>query len=141
MADLNTALAVAAEAHAGQFDRAGKPYVLHPLRLMWEMETETEMIVALLHDVVEDNEAWTLERLTAVGFSQEVVTAVDALSRRSDESYETFIERIRPNPLAVRVKLADLRDNMNPLRLEKLTERDLERLVKYHQAWQVLNGR
>jgi (p)ppGpp synthase/HD superfamily hydrolase len=99
------------------------------------------MIVALLHDVVEDNEAWTLERLTAVGFSQEVVTAVDALSRRSDESYEAFIERIRPNPLAVRVKLADLRDNMNPLRLEKLTERDLERLVKYHQAWQVLNGR
>ena len=83
MADLNTALAVAAEAHAGQFDKAGKPYILHPLRLMWQMETETEMIVALLHDVVEDNEAWTLERLTAVGFSVEVVTAVDALSRRS----------------------------------------------------------
>lgn len=140
MSDLNKALAVAAEAHAGQTDKAGKPYILHPLRLMWQMETETEMMVALLHDVVEDSD-WTLERLTAAGFSPEVVTAVAALSRQPNESYEAFIERLRPNPLAVKVKLADLRDNMNPLRLEKLTERDLERLAKYHQAWRVLNGR
>lgn len=138
MSDLDKALSIAIEAHAGQQDKAGLPYILHPLRLMMAMESEAEMITAVLHDVVEDSR-WSLDDLRAAGFSEEVVTAVAAVSRRDDETYDEFIERLRPNPLAVKVKLADLVDNMNVRRLQTITPKDLERLEKYHRAWQHLS--
>jgi (p)ppGpp synthase/HD superfamily hydrolase len=140
MSNLDTALSIAIQAHAGQQDKAGQPYILHPLRLMFQMETEEEMITAVLHDVVEDS-PWTLDDLRQAGFSQAVVTAVAAVSRQPDESYEAFIERLLPNPLAAKVKRADLADNMDVRRLRTMTAKDRERIEKYHRAWQVLAQR
>ncbi|NEP84083.1 MAG: GTP pyrophosphokinase [Okeania sp. SIO3B3] len=132
---LDKAILIAAQAHLGQTDRADAPYILHPLRVMFHLESETEMTIAILHDVVEDNPAWTLDRLCAEGFSEEVVAAVDCLTRREDESYDAYIDRIGANPLARRVKLADLHDNMNIKRLPAMTEKNLHKIARYHQAW------
>ncbi len=134
MATLEKAILIAGHAHQGQKDKAGAPYILHPLRMMQQMETETEQVVAVLHDVVEDT-TWTLEGLRGEGFSEEVIAAVDCLTRRTDESYEAFIERARDNPIARRVKLADLADNMDIRRIGTLTDKDMARLKRYHQAW------
>ena len=139
MSNLDTALAIAIQAHAGQVDKAGQPYILHPLRLMFQMETEEEMITAVLHDVVEDSNV-TLDALRQAGFSEEVVTAVAAVSRQDDETYEEFIRRLRPNALAAKVKLADLTDNMDARRLKTITPKDLARIEKYHHAWIALTS-
>lgn len=139
MSNLDTALSIAIQAHAGQKDKAGQPYILHPLRMMFHMDTEEEKITAVLHDVVEDT-PWTLDDLRAAGFRDTVVTAIAAVSRHETESYEAFIKRLKPNPLAVRVKLADLNDNMDVRRLETITPKDLERLEKYHRAWKLLTA-
>ena len=97
------------------------------------------MMAAVLHDVVEDTE-WTLERLREAGFSDEVLEAVDCLTHREGESYQQFVERVRTNPIARQIKIADLEDNMNVRRINQLGPRDLERLEKYHRAWRVLTG-
>jgi len=138
MATLERAVAIAAEAHAGQRDKAGAAYLLHPLRLMTQMASEAAMIAAVLHDVVEDS-AWTLERLRMEGFSEEILTAVDCLTGRDGETYEAFIERVKPNTIARQVKLADLADNMNLRRMAAITPKDLARLEQYHRAWLTLN--
>lgn len=135
MATLEKAIAIAAKVHEGQKDKAGATYILHPLRLMMKMSSETARIAAVLHDVVEDGSGWTRERLKAEGFSDEIVSAVDGVTRRNDESYEEFIDRLAGNALAREVKLADLEDNMNILRLDELTPKNLERLARYHRAW------
>jgi (p)ppGpp synthase/HD superfamily hydrolase len=137
MSTLEKAIHIAVQAHAGQTDKAGSPYILHPLRLMLEMRSETEMIAAVLHDVVEDSE-WTLDTLRAEGFSEEILSAADCLTRRQGESYTAFIERIKENAIARRVKLADLEDNMDITRISILTEKDVKRLKKYHHAWKKL---
>lgn len=134
---LEKAIALAVEAHQEQRDKAGQPYILHPLRMMLRMETPAEKIAAVLHDVVEDT-AWTLNTLRDQGFPEEIVEAVDGLTRRKDESYDAFITRAAGNPLARRVKLADLEDNMDLRRLGDLTAKDLERLVRYKRAWTYL---
>jgi (p)ppGpp synthase/HD superfamily hydrolase len=95
------------------------------------------MMAAVLHDVVEDTE-WTLERLRAEGVPEAVLEAVECLTRRKDESYEEFIARVRKNRIAHEVKIADLEDNMNILRLSEVGRTDMERLEKYHRAWCVL---
>ena len=133
MATLERAIALAAEAHAGQVDKAGAPYILHPLRLLLAVDTPEERIVAVLHDVVEDT-PWTLEALRAEGFTQEVVDAVEALTKRAGESYEAFIDRVAANPLARRVKRADLTDNLDLRRLPVLTDADLARIARYQAA-------
>ncbi|MBK6324500.1 MAG: HD domain-containing protein [Chloroflexi bacterium] len=139
MSNLDTALAIAIQAHAGQVDKAGQPYILHPLRLMFQMATEEEMITAVLHDVVEDSDV-TLDALRQAGFSEKVITAVAAVSRQDDETYEEFIRRLRPNALAAKVKLADLTDNMDARRLKTITPKDLARIEKYHHAWIALTS-
>lgn len=139
MATLEAAITLAANAHRGSTERNGQPYILHPLRVMLGMETEEEMIVAVLHDVIEDTEV-SLEALVKAGFSSAIVAAVDALSRRKDETYESFIERVSRNPLAVRIKLSDLRDNMDIRRIPDLEDKDLQRLHRYHHAWKRLTG-
>ncbi len=136
---LEEAIALAVEAHRGQRDKAGAPYILHPLRIMGSMQTETEKVVAMLHDVVEDTE-WTIERLRERGFVEEVLTAVDALTRRPEESYEAFVDRAATNPVARRVKIADLEDNMDVRRIGTVSERDANRLTKYHRAWRSLTA-
>src|SRR5690349_12469488 len=92
MADLEEAIRIAVEAHRGQKDRAGAPYILHPLRMMLRVQTDAERMAAVLHDVVEDTD-WTLDALREHGFPDEVVTAVDHLTRREGESYEEFVTR------------------------------------------------
>lgn len=137
MATLGRAIAIAAQAHQEQRDKAGAPYILHPLRMMAHMSSEPEMIVAVLHDLIEDTE-WTLDQLRAEGFSADVLTAIECVTRREDESYEAFVDRARGNELARKVKLADLEDNMDLRRIAEVTDEDLERLRKYHRARQAL---
>jgi (p)ppGpp synthase/HD superfamily hydrolase len=108
--------------------------------VMMAVEGETERTVAALHDVVEDSEEWTLDRLREEGFSEEVVEAVDYLTRREGETYEAFVERASGNPIARRVKLADLADNMDIRRLKVLGEKEVERLRRYHAAWNAVQG-
>jgi len=134
MATLETAILLAAQAHQGQVDKAGKPYILHPLRMMLALQSEHEMMAAVLHDVVEDT-PHTLDDLQQLGFPAPVLAAVECLTRRADETYEMFIERLRPNSLARAVKLADLEDNMDVRRLASIDESDWRRLRRYREAW------
>ncbi len=136
---LGRAIAIAVEAHREQKDRAGAPYILHPLRVMGRVNSEPEKIVAILHDVVEDTD-WTLDRLRQEGFSSEVLHAIDCVTKREGESYEDFVKRSAANPLARRVKIADLEDNMDIRRNESVTPKDAERLTKHLRAWRYLNS-
>lgn len=139
MNSLEKAIALAVEAHAGQVDKMGRPYILHPLHLMLQMETEEEMMTAVLHDVIEDT-AVTLEELKGMGFPDTVLAAVALLTHDAATSYDTYIAAIKPNPLARRVKLADLAHNMDIRRLPQLSRRDWRRLKKYYRAWETLNA-
>ena len=136
---LERAIAIAAEAHAGQKDRAGAPYILHPIRLMIQMDTEDAMMAAVLHDVVE-NSTWTLDDLRKEGFSNEVLNAVDSLTHRDKEGedYWDYIQRAKSDPIAIKVKLADLEDNLNPDRLNEVTEKDEKRFDRYRKAQEML---
>ncbi|MCC6536577.1 MAG: HD domain-containing protein [Bryobacterales bacterium] len=138
MATLEDAIALAALAHKGQLDKAGAPYILHPLRMMLRLAAEDERIVAVLHDVVEDT-GWTFADLREAGFAETIVEAVDAMTHREGESYEDFVLRAGRNPVARRVKLADLDDNSDASRLPSpLTDKDRARLEKYARARAVL---
>jgi (p)ppGpp synthase/HD superfamily hydrolase len=139
MAGIEDAIALAVRAHRGQKDRAGAPYILHPLRMMFRVETDAEKMAAVLHDVVEDTD-WTLDDLRAEGFPEEVVAAVDHLTRREAESYEEFVRRAAVHPVARRVKIADLEDNMDVRRMGTVTAEDGDRLTRYHRAWRSLTA-
>lgn len=128
------ALTLASVKHAGQKDKGNDPYVMHVIRVMMNVETESDRIVALLHDLLEDTDI-TKSDLLAFGFDEETVKKVDLLSRKDAEDYMDYIKRLSADPAAVRVKLSDLRDNLNRTRLkDKLTDKDFERLKKYHRA-------
>ena len=134
---LRRALEIAAKEHQGQTDKNGDPYLLHPLRVMFSLSTEPERIGGLLHDVVEDTTI-TLEDLRKDGFSKTVLAALELVTKKtSEEDYQAFIDRALTNPLAARIKLADLIDNMNPERLQRLTPEKRDRLLmKYQPAAQ-----
>ncbi len=136
---LEKAVALAVEAHKGQLDKSGQTYILHPLRLMLQMDSEAEMITAVLHDVVEDS-PWELEHLREMGFSDEVLEALALLTHDTAAlSYDNYIQRIKGNPLARRVKLADLSHNLDIRRLPApLSMKDMGRLAKYRGAWESL---
>ena len=140
MSTLQRAIEIATEAHNGQFDKSGKDYIGHPLRVMDMGNTEEEKIVGVLHDVVEDTD-WTFERLTAEGFSEEIISALRCVTTTSEnENYDDFIERVKKNPLAVAVKINDLTDNMDIRRLPYLSDKDVKRLKKYLKAYKKLIG-
>lgn len=130
---LNRSIILAVEAHGAQVDKCGQPYILHPLAVMGMMDTETERVVAVLHDVVEDT-AVTLQDLCDEGFSDEIVMAVDALSKRSEETNRQYLGRVKANPLATKVKLADIAHNSG--RLDKLPREDERDYLtkKYREA-------
>ena len=134
------AILLSAAAHRGQRDKAGAPYILHPLRMMMRMETPEAQMAAMLHDVVEDA-GWTLEALRQAGFPEVVVAAVDHLTRRAEEPYEAFVVRAAQHPLARQIKKADLEDNMDLRRLRTLTDDDHARIARYLRAWQVLDAK
>ena len=140
MRPLQRAIEIATEAHAGQFDKSGKDYIGHPLRVMEMGRTEDEKIVGVLHDVVEDTD-WTFEALEEEGFSKEVIDALRCVTKLSEnENYDDFIERVKKNPLATTVKINDLTDNMDIRRLPYLSDKDVQRLKKYLKAYKRLVG-
>lgn len=134
---IERAIAIALTAHSGQVDKAGAPYILHPLRLMVQMDTEDEQLAALLHDVVEDSDL-TLDDLRDEGLPESVLAALALLTHQAGEDYEDYVRRIADNPLARKVKLADLADNMRLDRIPNPTPKDLERLEKYRGAQALL---
>jgi (p)ppGpp synthase/HD superfamily hydrolase len=125
---LERAIEIAARAHSGQQDKAGAPYILHPLRVMLGVDCGFERMAAILHDVAEDCPEWPLDAIADEGFPPIVVLALDALTRREGEAYGDFIERVGKNPVATRVKIADLRDNMDLSRFSEPTKADVERV-------------
>lgn len=137
MPTLEQAIALAVESHRGQVDKAGHPYILHPLRVMFALEGELERMAAVLHDVVEDTPI-TFEQLRTMGFPAEVVVALEHLTKREGESYSEFVERAARHPIARRVKLADIEDNLDLRRIAEPTDDDLARLRRYRAAWQLL---
>lgn len=130
---LEKAVKLAEKAHAGQVDKGGQPYILHPKRVMERCRTEEERITAILHDVMEDT-PYTLDDLRKEGFSEEILEALLCLTHRAEEAYMAYIARVCENPLAVRVKYADLEDNMDLRRIPEPTEQDFARLEKYKAA-------
>ena len=139
MSTLERAISIAAEAHAGQLDKAGQPYILHPLRVMLRVSTLGERMAAVLHDVVEDTPV-TLDQLAKWGFPEDVLAAVEALTKREGESRIESAKRAVANPIARSVKLADNAENMDLSRISSPTQKDFERLEEYRQVREILLG-
>ena len=126
------------EAHAGQVDKGGLPYVHHPLHLAEQMDDEVSTIVALLHDVVEDTE-YTVEDLKQMDFGDEVIGAIKLMTHKEGVPYLDYVRDIAKDPIATKVKLADLAHNSDLSRLNhEPTERDLKRIRKYQKAREIL---
>jgi len=136
---LEVALSIALESHNGQLDKAGQIYILHPLRLMMKFSNMEERIVAVLHDVVEDSDV-TLDDLASKGFSKKVISAIGCLTKKENETYDNFINRIIVNDLARKVKIEDIKDNLDITRIHTINDVDLQRIVKYHQALEKLTA-
>ena len=133
------ALTISFNAHKEQVDKSGIPYVYHPYRIAEQMEDEYSICVALLHDVVEDTDI-TIDELKNEGFPQEVLDAIALMTHDDETPYFDYIKRIKTNPIAKAVKLADLQDNSNYERLEKVEIKDLQRLEKYREAKRILES-
>ena len=153
--NLENAIKIAVEAHTGQVDKGGNPYILHPLRVMLSLDTEEERIVGVLHDVVEDCEGWTWERLGEQGCSDEIIEALKSVSKTPEEEkqfkkmddpnekldhYLEFIKRAKFNKIGRNVKAADIKDNLDISRIDDITERDIDRLNRYKAALKLLGA-
>ena len=151
--NLEKAIKIAVEAHTGQVDKGGNPYILHPLRVMLSLDLEEERIVGVLHDVVEDCEGWSWERLKEQGCSDKLIEALKSVSKTPDEEkqfkemddpnkkmdhYLQFIKRAKANKIGRHVKAADIRDNLDISRIDDITERDINRLNRYKKALSIL---
>lgn len=121
---------IASKAHKGQKDKGGEDYFKHPLTVSNKLSGEKDKIVALLHDVIEDTDV-TVNDLREAGFSDEVVLAVSVITKKADEDYEEYLNRVKQNPIALRVKIADMEHNSDISRIKNPTEKDLKRLEKY----------
>ncbi|SPL71432.1 HD domain-containing protein [Acinetobacter stercoris] len=137
MSTLEKAIALAAKKHAGQLDKGQSPYILHPLRLMFKMKTPQQQIVAVLHDIIEDTDT-TVVDLISLGFSQEIIDAILALTKADGETRIEAAYRAVKNPIARLVKLADIADNMDLSRIPHPSAKDLLRLEEYRQVRQIL---
>ena len=136
---VSTALEIAVRAHDGQPDKSGNPYVLHPIAVANMFVVPQFQVVALLHDVIEDNDSWTADRLRYYGIPQRLVDAVTAITHLAPERREIYYERVRRNPIALLVKLADIAHNTSPERIALLDEETKARLsTKYHKAKRIL---
>ena len=130
---------IAKKAHLGQVDKAGEDYIKHPEKVASFVKTDEEKAVAYLHDVIEDTEL-TLENLYEYDFSKEVIEAVDIITKKRGEDYQSYLNSVKKNKLARAVKLADLRHNSDLTRLIKVTEKDIKRKEKYQKAINFLNS-
>ena len=151
--NLEKAIKIAVEAHTGQVDKGGNPYILHLLRVMLSQNSEDERIVGVLHDVVEDCEGWTWERLKEEGCSDEIIEALQSVSKTPEEEkqfkemddpdekmehYLQFIQRAKANEIGRNVKAADIRDNLDISRIDDITNNDIQRLKRYSKALRLL---
>ena len=137
MSTLEKAIEIAARAHAGQTDKAGQPYILHPLRVMLAVEGPERRMAAVLHDTVEDTDM-TLDDLRSAGFAEDVILAVDALTKRDGETRLDAARRAVRNPIARAVKLADVADNMDLSRIIDPSDKDLARIEEYTAVRELL---
>ncbi len=131
------ALRLCFEAHKNQLDKSGMPYVFHPFHLAEQMTDEETTIVALLHDVVEDSDR-TIDDLRKMGFDESVLAAIALMTHDPAVPYMEYVEKIKTNPVARAVKLADLRHNSDMSRLDAVTPWDEDRTRKYMQAIEIL---
>ena len=131
------AILFAFDAHRGQYDKSGLPYITHPLHVAESMETEDECVVALLHDVLEDTDI-TIEYLTRIGISDRQIAALKLLCHDDSVPYLEYVQAIRVDPIARKVKLADLHHNSDLTRLNVITIQDIERVEKYKQAIEMI---
>ena len=131
------ALKLSFEAHKNQVDKSGMPYVYHPFHLAEQMETEDTVIVALLHDVVEDTD-YTLDDLRAMGFSEKIIEALALMTHDKSVPYMGYVAKIKDNPIARAVKLADLKHNSDLSRLDDVDQKAVDRVNKYKEAIMVL---
>ena len=153
--NLEKAIKIAVEAHTGQVDKGGNPYILHPLRVLLSLNSEEERIVGVLHDVVEDCEGWTWERLREQGCSDEIIEALKSVSKTPEEEkqfkkmddpnekldhYLKFIKRAKFNKIGRNVKAADIKDNLDISRIDDITESDIDRLNRYKAALKLLGA-
>ena len=152
--NLENAIKIAVEAHTGQVDKGGNPYILHPLRVMLSLDREEERIVGVLHDVVEDCAGWSWERLEAKGFSEEIIQALKSVSKTPEEEaeyrslsedqrldhYLEFIERAKANEIGRQVKAADIKDNLDISRIDDITQKDIHRLNRYKAALKLIGA-
>jgi len=145
--NLQRAIEIAVEAHKTDIDKGGNPYILHPLRLMMQMDTDDEKIVAVLHDVVEDHgEQWSMEKIKAEGFPTSVIRGLESVTKMaeeesdaSDDVYFSFVRRAAADPIGRKVKFADIKDNLDITRLGRdITEKDVARIRKYKKALDIL---
>ena len=139
---LGKVLVLATNAHAGQFDRGGNPYILHPLKVMHYLKTTDEELqcMALLHDVVEDTKtSW--KDLEEIGCTERVINGVKALTKQPGQTYDEYKETVFANEDAMRVKLCDLRHNSDIRRLKGVTQKDIERMAKYNQFYMEIQAR
>ena len=131
------AMKIAFEAHKEQMDKSGIPYIYHPIHLAEQMEEERTVCVALLHDVVEDTDI-TFQQLQAEGFSEEVIEALKLMTRDDLTPYLDYIRKIKGNPIASAVKIADLKHNSDLTRLDEMDEEAFQRIKKYKKAMEIL---
>lgn len=131
------AMQIVIKVHGSQVDKGGSSYIHHPVRVESMCSLWQDRLVALLHDTIEDGDI-TAEYLLMQGFPHEIVDAVVSVTRNKGEEYFDFIQRCKTNPIGHRVKLADIKDNMDITRLKELTDKDIERLKKYHKAYKIL---
>lgn len=136
---LNKMLVLATNRHSGQFDRGGNPYILHPLKVMYFLNTEDEELqcIALGHDVVEDTDT-TYQELREIGFSERIVKGIQSLTKMPGETYDQYKAKVKANPDAIKVKMCDLRHNTDIRRLKSVTEKDIARTEKYNRFYQEL---
>jgi (p)ppGpp synthase/HD superfamily hydrolase len=127
---------LAVERHAGQFDKGGRPYILHPLTVMHRLRTDDEELqcIAVGHDLIEDTDvaSWDLEEM---GFTHRVVQGIRDLTKYDGDSKEEYRERVKANPDAIRVKMEDLRHNSDIRRLKGVSPKDVARMVRYHEFY------
>ena len=137
--NLQRAIEIALEAHKGALDKGSNPYILHPLRLMLQMDSEEEMIVAILHDVVEDSEKCSFDKLYKEVFSKRIINSLRSVTKENeDEDYEKFIDRSIKDKIGRKVKIADISDNLDISRLKEVTDKDILRINKYKKALEKL---
>ena len=139
---LGKILVIVTNAHAGQFDKGGHPYILHPLKVMHYLNTDDEelMCIALGHDVIEDTPV-TYQDLRDAGISERVIAGIRSLTKQPGQTYAEYKESVFANPDAMQVKMADLRHNTDIRRLKGLKEKDIERMVRYQQFYMEIKQR